>query len=58
MTTTSDNKKYLDYLNDLRDSGVTNMFGARPYLMQEFGIDAKKAQEVLLEWMSSYRGKP
>ena len=32
------------FLNDLRDSGVTNMFGAAPYLQKEFGIDQKSAR--------------
>lgn len=35
------------YLNELRDSAVTNMYGARPYLMQEFGFDKKEAAEWL-----------
>jgi len=31
-------EQYYNYLNDLRDSGVTNMFGASPYLQEEFGL--------------------
>lgn len=27
---------HLEYLDGLRESGATNMFGARPYLMEEF----------------------
>ena len=42
------------FLNDLRDSGVTNMFGAAPYLQNEFGIDQKSAREVLANWMQSF----
>jgi hypothetical protein len=29
-------KKYFDYLDRLRDSGVTNMYGATPYLQRKF----------------------
>ena len=29
-------EKYFDFLDDLRDSGETNMFGAAPYLQAEF----------------------
>ena len=36
MTTTSEYVDYFTYLDDLRESGVTNMFGARPYLEAEF----------------------
>jgi hypothetical protein len=29
--------EYFEYLEELRQSGVTNMFGASSYLMREFG---------------------
>ncbi len=29
------------FLDALRDSGVTNMFGAAPYLQKEFGLDIR-----------------
>tara|TARA_R100000315_G_C5227558_1_gene138566 strand:+ start:1657 stop:1815 length:159 start_codon:yes stop_codon:yes gene_type:complete len=43
------------YLDDLRDSGVTNMYGAGQYLQQEFGMDKYEAREVLANWMRSKR---
>jgi hypothetical protein len=47
--------KYFKYLNSLRDSGETNMFGARPYLMKEFPeLSGEKAREILTEWMDSF----
>jgi len=42
------------FLNDLRDSGVTNMFGAAPYLQKEFGLDKREARQVLANWMQSF----
>ena len=47
-------KKYSDFLVALRDSGVTNMFGAAPYLQAEFGLDKREAREVLANWMRSF----
>jgi hypothetical protein len=47
-------KQMHQFLNDLRDSGVTNMFGAAPYLQKEFGIDQKSARQVLANWMQSF----
>jgi hypothetical protein len=47
-------KQMHQFLNDLRDSGVTNMFGAAPYLQKEFGIDQKSARGVLANWMQSF----
>ena len=46
--------KYYNYLNDLRDSGVVNMFGATPYLQKEFGLSRKEASEILSDWMKSF----
>lgn len=49
---------HLDYLDLLRESGATNMFGARPYLKKEFKIkDDEKAAAILTYWMKSF-GKP
>jgi len=48
---------YFDYLEELRQSGVTNMFGATPYLMEEFGLSKYEAKDVLLQWMKSYERK-
>lgn len=49
----NEGNEYTEYLNDLRDSGVTNMFGAAPYLQAEFGLDKREAREVLANWMRS-----
>ena len=43
-----------DYLDGLRESGVTNMFGAAPYLMEEFGFDKREASQWLVEWMQTF----
>lgn len=48
-------KEYYLYLEELRKSGVTNMFGAVPYLMDEFDIDEKSAKDILLNWMKNYK---
>lgn len=46
--------KYWIYLENLRRSGVTNMFGATPYLMDEFGLSKREASSILAEWMRNY----
>jgi len=48
-------KQYFDYLEQLRKSGVTNMFGAGPYLQQEFGLTKHEARDILMQWMGSYK---
>lgn len=49
-----DTEDYFSYLDDLRDSGVTNMFGAAPYLQEEFGLDRNAARDILRQWMDSF----
>lgn len=42
------------FLDELRESGETNMYGARPYIQAEFGCGAEQAKEYLLEWMRTF----
>lgn len=42
------------YLEKLRRSGITNMFGATPYLENEFRISEAKTRKILLDWMKNY----
>ncbi len=52
-------EKYFEYLEQLRESGVVNMFGAVPYLQAEFPElehDRKRAVEILRAWMDSHKG--
>jgi len=42
------------YLEMLRRSGVTNMYGAAPYLVEAFGVSKKDAVSILVDWMEKY----
>lgn len=46
--------EYWIYLEELRRSGVTNMYGATPYLMEEFDLPKAEAKKILMDWMSNY----
>ena len=46
----SDLKEVFYYLDNLKESGDTNMFGASPYLVDEFNIDKSEARKVLAKW--------
>ena len=41
-------------MEKLRRSGITNMFGATPYLENEFRISEAEARKILLDWMKNY----
>lgn len=43
-----------EFLDAVRDSGITNMYGASPFLEARFGISATEAKQVLVEWMRTF----
>lgn len=48
--------RHLWFLDRLRDSGITNMFGAVPFILEEFpGMDKKDASHVLSYWMKNFK---
>ncbi len=47
-------KEVYSFLDELRLSGKTNMFGATPYIVDKFAIEEKEAQEWLSEWMKDF----
>lgn len=50
---------YFEYLDDLRKSGATNMFGAAPYLAAEYpDLGIKTAREVLRLWQDTFNDEP
>jgi hypothetical protein len=46
--------EYYVYLEELRQSGVTNMFGASSYLREDFGLGRREAIKILSSWMENY----
>ena len=46
--------KYFDFLEELRESGITNMFGAVPFIKEEFGISEEEGKEILEKWFKSF----
>ncbi len=52
--TTDEMAEFYEFLDDLRESGETNMFGACPYLENEFGFDGRTARGLLKMWMATF----
>tara|TARA_R110001632_G_scaffold1417_13_gene6278 strand:- start:153 stop:347 length:195 start_codon:yes stop_codon:yes gene_type:complete len=48
-------KEHFIFLNILQESGVTNMFGASPYLVEHCDLDGANPREVLINWMDNYQ---
>lgn len=49
--------EYWIFLEELRRSGAINMYGARPYLMEAFGLDKSEATKILADWMRNYNSE-
>ncbi len=42
------------FLDNLRESGSINMFGARLVVQEMFGLSRYEAKDVVLEWMQTF----
>ena len=48
-------QEYYQFLNDLRESGEINMFGASPFLRREWpDLTQTQARDVLMSWMDQF----
>lgn len=48
----------MDYLQELREEGTTNMFGAVPYILEEFPeLDRAEASRILTLWMKNFNSQ-
>jgi len=43
-----------EFLDELRESGVTNMYGASPYIREAFDVTRYEANRLLAKWMETY----
>jgi hypothetical protein len=51
----TDKNKVFTYLDVLRQSGITNMFGAVPYIQRVFPeVTRKESFTLLAEWMDNF----
>ncbi len=50
-------QEHSDYLLALRDSGVVNMWGAAPYIEEQFDLSRQEAKAILIEWINSFNEK-
>lgn len=49
--------KYWIFLEQLRRSGVINMYGAVPWLETAFNMSHTEAVKILTDWMGNYNPK-
>ena len=46
-----------EFLDRLRESGDTNMFGAAPYIQSAYGLDRHTASDMLVEWIRTFSAR-
>lgn len=46
--------EHLEFLDKLRESGITNMFGAPEYVEKAFGLTRREASDAVKYWMESF----
>ena len=47
-------EEHFEYLDDLRESGRTNMYGAGSYLEQAFSLEPRTATKYVAHWMETF----
>jgi hypothetical protein len=47
-------RQYFVFLDELRESGETNMFGAPSYLRATFDLTKKEAMDATSAWMKTF----
>ena len=45
---------FFQFLDQLREDGKINMFGAAPVLQEVYGLTRSEARKILLEWMDTF----
>lgn len=45
-------EQYKEFLDDLSDSGETNMLGAGSYLIEEYGLEKQEARRIIVWYLS------
>ena len=43
-----------EYLDDVREMGQINMFGAAPLIEEEFGLSRVESRKYLINWMDTF----
>lgn len=54
ITITELEKEMFEFLNDLRESGSINMFGASPYLAEQFQLSNMESLNTLVKWTKHF----
>jgi hypothetical protein len=54
IQTTEQEREVLLFLNDLRNQGITNMYGAITHIEHKFPVPRDEARRLLVLWMKNF----
>lgn len=57
MSTYLATEEQLIFLDELRESGETNMWGSPAYVQSEFGVGKKQAGDIVQNWMETFESR-
>lgn len=43
-----------EYLDNLRECGICNMYESGKFVREEFGLNRHEARDIVIEWMKTY----
>jgi len=43
-----------EYLDNLRESGICNMYESGKFVREEFGLGRYEARDIVIEWMQTF----
>ena len=49
-------REVFTFLDKLRESGKTNMFGAAPYVAEAFSMPITEARDLTMAWAQAFDG--
>lgn len=52
-----DLETYFAFLDQVREDGKINMFGAGAVLQEAFGLEKFEARDILLQWMDTFSAR-
>jgi len=47
-------EEVFEFLDDMRDWGGINMYGAGPHIQEMFDVSRREARNLLSEWMKTF----
>lgn len=50
-------QEYFVYLDELRESGVTNMLGSPAFVESKFDVELEIAQTIVSDWMKTFSAR-